>query len=121
MGFVKEFKEFAMKGNVVDLAVGVIIGAAFGKIVTALVSDIVMPPISFLTSKGGSDWRTLTVGPNIKIGDFAGTILDFMIVALAIFLIVKGINSLKKEEAAAPVEPSSTDKLLMEIRDAVKK
>ena len=122
MGFAKEFKEFAMKGNVVDLAVGVIIGAAFGKIVTALVSDLVMPPISYFTSKGGSDWRTLTVGPNIKIGDFAGTILDFMIVALAIFLIVKGINSLKKEEAAAaPAEPSSTEKLLMEIRDSLRK
>ena len=121
MGFVKEFKEFAMKGNVVDLAVGVVIGAAFGKIVTALVSDIVMPPISALTSKGGTDWRTITVGPGIKIGDFAGTVLDFLIVAVAIFLVVKGINTFKKEEAAAPAEPSSTDKLLMEIRDSLKK
>src|SRR5580693_4885729 len=102
MGFLKEFKEFAMKGSVMDLAVGVIIGAAFGKIVTALVSDLVMPPISFLTSKEGGDWRTVTVGPNIKLGDFAGTVLDFLIVAFAIFLVVKGINSLKKKEAEAP-------------------
>jgi large conductance mechanosensitive channel len=121
MGFLKEFKEFAMKGSVMDLAVGVIIGAAFGKIVTALVSDIVMPPISYLTSRSGGDWRTITIGPNIKLGDFAGTVLDFLIVAIAIFLVVKGINSLKKQEAAAPAEPSSTDKLLMEIRDELKK
>src|ERR1700722_7451799 len=120
MSVIKEFKEFAMKGNVVDLAVGVIIGAAFGKIVTALVSDIVMPPISFLTSRGGGDWRTITVGPNIKLGDFAGTVLDFLIVAFAIFLVVKGINTFKKE-AAAPVEPTSTDKLLTEIRDELRK
>jgi large conductance mechanosensitive channel len=123
MGFVSEFKEFAMKGNVVDLAVGVIIGGAFGKIVTALVGDIVMPPINYLISRGGGDWQKLTVGPGIKIGDFAGTILDFLIVAFAIFLVVKGINTFKKEEAAdpAPTEPSSTDKLLMEIRDSLKK
>jgi large conductance mechanosensitive channel len=122
MGFVQEFKEFAIKGNVMDLAVGVVIGAAFGKIVSALVADIVMPPISALLSKGGSEWRSLT-WHTIKIGDFAGTILDFLIVATAIFLVVKGINALKKQEAAAPapVEPSSTDKLLMEIRDSLKK
>jgi len=113
-----------MKGNVVDLAVGVVIGAAFGKIVTALVSDIVMPPITFLTSKEGGDWRTISVGPGIKIGDFAGTVVDFLIVAVAIFLVVKAINTLNKkaEEAPAPApEISSTDKLLMEIRDSLKK
>ncbi len=126
MGFVKEFKEFAMKGNVVDLAVGVIIGAAFGKIVTALVSDIVMPPITYLTtqaSKEGGDWHTVTFGPGIKIGDFAGTILDFLIVAFAIFLVVKGINHFKKEEVAAapPAEPTATEKLLVEIRDELRK
>jgi large conductance mechanosensitive channel len=122
MGFVQEFKEFAIKGNVMDLAIGVVIGAAFGKIVTALVADIVMPPVSVILSKGGGDWRTLT-WHTIKIGDFAGTILDFLIIATAIFLVVKGINALKKQEAAAPapVEPSSTDKLLMEIRDSLKK
>ena len=126
MGFVQEFKEFAMKGNVVDLAVGVIIGGAFGKIVTALVSDIVMPPINYVISKGGGDWQKTTVGPGIKIGDFAGTVLDFLIVAFAIFLVVKGITAFKKDEAAdaaalAAAEPSSTDKLLMEIRDSLKK
>jgi len=123
MGFVKEFKEFAMKGNVMDLAVGVVIGAAFGKIVTALVSDIVMPPITYVTSKGAGDWRTVTVGPGIKIGDFGGTVLDFLIVAVAIFLVVKGINTFKKAEAAEapPAPPSSTDMLLMEIRDSLKK
>jgi large conductance mechanosensitive channel len=122
MGFVQEFKEFAIKGNVMDLAIGVVIGAAFGKIVTALVADIVMPPVSVILSKGGGDWRTLT-WHTIKIGDFAGTILDFLIIATAISLVVKGINALKKQEAAAPapVEPSSTDKLLMEIRDSLKK
>ena len=122
MGFVSEFKEFAMKGNVVDLAVGVVIGGAFGKIVTALVGDIVMPLINPLIP--GGDWRAIEVGPHIKVGDFAGTVLDFIIVAFAIFLVVKGINSFnKKEEAAAPAptEPSSTDKLLMEIRDELKK
>lgn len=119
---VSEFKEFAMKGNVMDLAVGVIIGGAFGKIVTALVGDIVMPLINPLIP--GGDWRTIQVGPGIKIGDFAGTVLDFLVVAIAIFLVVKGINAMKKEEATAPAtpaEPSSTDKLLMEIRDALKK
>ena len=123
MGFAKEFKEFAVKGNVMDLAVGVVIGAAFGKIVSALVGDIVMPPINLLMGSGG-DWRSIVVGPGIKIGDFVGTVLDFVIVAAAIFLVVKGINAMKKEEAAAPAppaEPSSTDKLLMEIRDSLKK
>ena len=123
MGFVQEFKEFAIKGNVMDLAIGVVIGAAFGKIVTALVADIVMPPVSVILSKGGGDWRSLT-WHTIKIGDFAGTILDFLIIATAIFLVVKGINALKKQDAAAPAppaEPSSTDKLLMEIRDSLKK
>jgi large conductance mechanosensitive channel len=124
MGFVQEFKEFAIKGNVMDLAVGVVIGAAFGKIVTALVADLVMPPVSYVLSKGGGDWRTVTVGPGIKIGDFAGTILDFLIVATAIFLVVKGINAMKKQDAAVPalpVEPSSTDKLLIEIRDFLRR
>lgn len=122
MGFVKEFKEFAIKGNVMDLAVGVIIGAAFGKIVTALVADIVMPPISAILSKSGNDWRAMT-WHTIKIGDFAGTVLDFLIIALAIFLVVKGINMMKKTDAAAlpPPEPTTTEKLLMEIRDSLKK
>lgn len=122
MSFVKEFREFAIKGNIMDLAIGVVIGGAFGKIITALVGDLVMPLINPVIP--GGDWRSIEVGPHIKIGDFAGTILDFVIVAAAIFLVVKGINVMKKKEAAAPslpAEPSSTDKLLMEIRDSLKK
>jgi large conductance mechanosensitive channel len=122
MGMVKEFKEFAMKGNVMDLAVGVIIGGAFGKIVTSVVDDLVMPLINPLMP--GGDWQKMVIGPGIKIGNFAGTVLNFLIVAFAIFIIVKAINSMKKEEAAAPAAPpapSSTDQLLMEIRDALKK
>ncbi|HWB62107.1 MAG TPA: large conductance mechanosensitive channel protein MscL [Chitinophagales bacterium] len=122
MGLVQEFKEFAMKGNVMDMAVGIVIGGAFGKIVTALVGDIVMPLVNPLIP--GGDWRSIEIGPHIKIGDFAGTVLDFLIVALAIFMVVKLMNKMKKEEpvaAPAPAEPSSTDKLLMEIRDSLKK
>jgi len=131
---MKEFKEFAMKGNVVDLAVGVIIGGAFGKIVGSLVDDIIMPPIGYLT--GGVDFSKLKIVIKaadeankvaevaIKYGNFINILIQFIIIAFCIFLIVKSINALKaKEEAApaAPAEPSSTDKLLMEIRDALKK
>jgi len=121
MGFIKEFKEFAMKGNVMDLAVGVIIGAAFGKIVTSVVEDLIMPIVNRLIP--GGTWQTITFH-GLKVGHFAGTVVDFVIVALSVFLMVKALNSLKKEEAAAPAptpEPSSTDKLLMEIRDSLKK
>jgi len=120
MGFVKEFKEFAMKGNVMDLAVGVIIGAAFGKIVTSLVEDLIMPVVNHLIP--GGTWQTITFH-GLKIGHFAGTVLDFLIVALSVFLMVKGLNSLKKEEAAAPAAPAetTTEKLLTEIRDSLKK
>jgi large conductance mechanosensitive channel len=123
MGMMKEFKEFAVKGNVVDLAVGVIIGGAFGKIVSSFVGDIVMPFINVFLPKD-ADWKTYEVGPGIKLGAFMGNVLDFVIVAFVIFMMVKAINaSKKKEEAApaAPAEPSSTDKLLMEIRDSLKK
>lgn len=131
---IKEFKEFAMKGNVVDLAVGVIIGGAFGKIVGSLVDDIIMPPIGYLT--GGVDFSKLKIVIKaadeankvaevaIKYGNFINILIQFIIIAFCIFLIVKSINALKaKEEAApaAPAEPSSTDKLLMEIRDSLKK
>lgn len=134
MGMIKEFKEFAMKGNVVDLAVGVIIGGAFGKIVGSLVDDIIMPPIGYLT--GGVDFSKLQIVIKaadeankvaevaIKYGNFINILIQFIIIAFCIFLIVKSINSLKaKEEAApaAPAAPSSTDKLLMEIRDSLKK
>ena len=110
MAIVKEFKEFAMRGNVVDLAVGVIIGAAFGKIVTSLVDDIIMPPIGMLFN--GIDFKDLNyvlkpaVGKvpetAINYGLFINNVIDFLIVAFCIFLIVKGINSLKKKEEAAP-------------------
>lgn len=120
MGMMKEFKEFAMKGNVVDLAIGVIIGGAFGKIVSSFVGDIVMPLINPMIP--GGDWKTIEVGPGVKLGSFLGTVVDFVIIAFVIFLMVKAINATKKkEEAAPPAGPSSTDKLLMEIRDALRK
>ncbi|MBL7964736.1 MAG: large conductance mechanosensitive channel protein MscL [Flavobacteriales bacterium] len=123
MGFMSEFKAFAMKGNVVDLAVGVIIGGAFGKIVSSFVGDVVMPFINvFLPAD--ADWKTYEIGPGIKLGAFMGSIVDFVIVAFVIFLMVKAINASKKKEEAAPAAPpapSSTDKLLMEIRDALRK
>jgi len=132
MGFVKEFKEFAMRGNVVDLAVGVIIGGAFGKIVTSLVNDVVMPPIGMLT--GGLDFSKqkyvlkAAVGKTpetaINYGLFINNIIDFIIVALVIFLAIKGLNSLKRKEdeaPAAPAEPTKEEVLLTEIRDLLAK
>jgi large conductance mechanosensitive channel len=115
---LKEFKEFAMRGNVIDLAVAVIIGAAFGKIVTSVVNDLIMPVLNPLIP--GGDWRTMEVGPGIKIGSFLGTVLDFIFVAFAVFIIVKGINRLKKKEEAKPpvvAEVPPDVKLLAEIRD----
>ncbi len=128
MSFVKEFKEFAIKGNVMDMAVGVIIGGAFGKIVTSLVGDVLMPIIGVFT--GGLNFSSLaiTVGEaEIKYGQFLQNIFDFIIIALCIFLMIKGMNSLKRkkvEEPApepAPAEPSNEEKLLTEIRDLLKK
>lgn len=119
---LKEFKEFAMRGNVIDLAVGVIIGGAFGKIVTSLVNDILMPVINPLVSNG--DWKNFELGPGVKVGSFIGTIVDFLIIAFIIFLMVKAMNAAKKKEAAAPAapaEPSEEVKLLREIRDLLKK
>jgi large conductance mechanosensitive channel len=135
MAIVKEFKEFAMRGNVVDLAVGVIIGAAFGKIVTSLVNDVIMPPIGYLT--GGIDFKNLKImikpgDPTKKIadvsinyGNFINTLIEFLIIAFCIFMIVKAINSLKKpEEVSAPVPdpgPTKEEVLLTEIRDLLAK
>ena len=126
MGFIKEFKEFAMKGNVMDMAVGVIIGGAFGKIVSSLVDDVLMPVIGTLT--GGVNFTDLaiTVGEaNIKYGTFIQNIIDFLIIALCIFLMIKGMNKLnrKKEEEPAPEEPKgpTQEELLAEIRDLLKK
>jgi large conductance mechanosensitive channel len=134
---LKEFKEFAMRGNVVDLAVGVIIGAAFGKIVTSLVNDMIMPPIGLVLGK--VDFSNLFLSlhgtynsvkdaeaagaPIIKYGVFINNVIDFLIVAFVIFLLIRGINQLqrKKEEApAAPAGPTPTEKLLTEIRDELK-
>lgn len=124
MGFVKEFKEFAVKGNVIDLAVGVIIGAAFGKIVTSVVNDLLMPLIGIVT--GGVDFKglSLKVGDaEVMYGNLLQNVIDFFIVAFCIFLMMKGINKLKKKpepEPEAPAEPSDEVKLLTEIRDLLK-
>lgn len=129
---VSEFKEFAMRGNVVDMAVGIIIGAAFGKIVSSFVSDIIMPPLGVII--GGVDFTDLAVtikaatdsaeAVTLKYGAFIQTVLDFLIVAFAIFMVIKLMNSLKKKEEetpAEPPEPSAEEKLLTEIRDLLKK
>lgn len=129
MSFVKEFREFAMRGNVVDMAVGVIIGGAFGKIVSSLVGDVVMPVLGILT--GGVDFKDLKYvlepakgdipAVTLNYGMFIQNVFDFVIIAFAIFLMVKGINKLKKPAEAAPAEPSNEEKLLTEIRDLLKK
>ncbi len=125
MGLVKEFKDFAMRGNVMDMAVGVIIGGAFGKIVSSLVDDVIMPVVGVVT--GGIDFTGLkaTIGDaNITYGNFIQNIVDFLIVAFCIFLMIKGINKLskKKEEASAtPPVPTKDQELLAEIRDLLKK
>lgn len=133
MGIIKEFKEFAVRGNVIDLAVGVIIGAAFGKIVTSLVDDIIMPPIGYLT--GGIDFADKVLilkegdtankiaDVSIKYGQFLNTLIQFLIVAFCIFLIVKAINSMKRKEEVAPsvpAPPSKEEVLLTQIRDILK-
>jgi large conductance mechanosensitive channel len=131
MGMMKEFKEFAVKGNVIDMAVGIIIGAAFGKIVSSFVADVIMPPIGLLV--GGIDFSNLAITLKEATGDipavvigygkFIQTAVDFTIIAFAIFIAIKGINSLKrKEEEApqAPPEPSTQEVLLTEIRDLLK-
>jgi large conductance mechanosensitive channel len=118
---LKEFREFALRGNVIDLAVGLIIGAAFGKIVTSVVNDLIMPIIN--PAVPGGDWRTMEIGPGIKIGSFLGTVLDFLFIAVAVFMIVKTINRLKKKEEAKPAAPAEVPadvKVLMEIRDLLK-
>jgi large conductance mechanosensitive channel len=131
MSMMKEFKEFAVKGNVVDMAVGIVIGAAFGKIVSSLVGDVVMPPVGLLL--GGVDFSNLAVtlkaasgnvpAVAISYGKFIQTVIDFIIIAFAIFIAVKAMNTLKrKEEEApkAPPEPTREETLLAEIRDLLK-
>jgi len=121
MAMLTEFKNFAIKGNVVDLAIGVIIGAAFGKIITSIVDDIIMPLINPLIPNGA--WQTLVVYPGIKVGSFLSAVLNFLIIAFVLFLIVKGINRIRRQEKAAPTAvpaPTTSEKLLMEIRDELK-
>ena len=137
MSFLKEFKAFAMKGNVVDMAVGIIIGGAFGKIVSSLVSDIIMQPIGLLIE--GENLRNLVIhlkptevdptgkvieAVNINYGNFIQTSLDFLIIAFSIFLIIKGMNSLRKKQVPppppAPPTPTKEETLLSEIRDILK-
>jgi large conductance mechanosensitive channel len=133
MGFVKEFREFAVRGNVIDMAVGIVIGAAFGKIVSSFVNQIVMPPLGLVT--GGLDFSEMalvlkeaSIGPGgeqiaavaIGYGTFISTVIDFVIIAFAIFLVVRAMNKMKKQEEAkpaAPPAPSNEEKLLGEIRD----
>ena len=133
-----EFKKFAMRGNVVDMAVGIVIGAAFGKIVSSFVNDVLMPPIGLLM--GGVDFGSLFINlgegtyttlalaeeagaPVIKYGVFINTVLDFLIVAFAIFMVIKGMNAMKKKEEEAPAEPPKPSEevvLLTEIRDSLR-
>lgn len=137
MGLVKEFREFAMRGNVIDIAVGIIIGVAFGRIVSSLVADIIMPPIGLLI--GGVDFSELKIilkqgsvdnmgnvieAVSINYGAFIQSTIDFIIIAFAIFMVIKVMNSLKKKEEAKPAEPPIPPKeevLLTEIRDLLKK
>lgn len=131
MGMLKEFKEFAMRGSVIDLAVGVVIGGAFGKIVTSLVDDLIMPPLGYIT--GGMDFSNMKITlaeaneatgaaeVAIQYGNFINVIIQFFIIALCIFMVIKGINSLKrKEEAVEEASPSNEEVLLTEIRDLLK-
>lgn len=106
-GFLNDFKEFALKGNIVDLAIAVIIGGAFGKIITSLVEDVVMPLLNPLLAAAGSDWREATVGPGIRIGSFFSSIVDFLLIALALFLIIRAFARFKREEETVedPVDP----------------
>jgi large conductance mechanosensitive channel len=129
MGMIQEFKEFAMRGNVVDMAVGVVIGGAFGKIVSSFTNDLLMPPIGMLT--GGIDFSDKAIvlkeplgdvpGVAMKYGTFINVVIDFVIVAFGIFLIVKLMNRMMKKEPPPPAAPSREEVLLTEIRDALRR
>ena len=125
MGMMKEFKEFAIKGNVMDLAIGVIIGAAFGKIVASLVDNILMPFVGILLRGVNFASLSFKIGDaEIKYGLFMASILDFIIIAFVLFLLIRGVNNMRKKEAvapAAPPAPTNEEKLLMEIRDLLRK
>ena len=131
MSFASEFREFALKANVVDLAVGVIIGASFGKIVTSLVDQIIMPPIGLLLGKvdfSKLEWVLVPENPAteavekvaIQYGAFINTLIQFLIVAWVIFLLVKGVNTLRRKQEEAPAAPTPSEALLTEIRDLLK-
>jgi large conductance mechanosensitive channel len=130
VGMMQEFKDFAMKGNVVDMAVGVVVGGAFGKLVTSFTNDVLMPPIGLMT--GGIDFADLNISLTeateaaeavaINYGIFINTVIDFVIIAVAIFLVVKAMNAAQREEEEAPAEPPPTPEditLLREIRDSL--
>lgn len=135
MGLIKEFREFSIKGNAIDLAIGVIIGAAFGKIISSVVADILMPPIGLLL--GGVDFKTIVItlkdaaldpatnvlipAVTVNIGLFLQAVVDFVIIAFVLFLIIKAINNFKKKEEAVPPAPTPEETLLTEIRDILKK
>jgi large conductance mechanosensitive channel len=135
MGMIKEFKEFAVKGNVVDMAVGIIIGGAFGKIITSLVNDLIMPPIGLLL--GGVNFSQLAItlkeaidgkaAVMLNYGNFIQVVIDFILVAFAVFLLIKGMNAMKRKQEAAPAAPPAPpapkkeELLLTEIRDLLKK
>ena len=132
MSMMSEFKSFAMRGNVVDMAVGIVIGGAFGKIVSSFVNDVLMPPIGMLM--GGVNFTELSIvlaeataeaeAVTLNYGSFVQTVVDFVIIAFAIFMVVKAMNSMKKKEEEAPAEPpkpSAEVELLTEIRDSLKK
>jgi len=132
MSMMQEFKKFAMRGNVMDMAIGIIIGAAFGKIVSSIVADVIMPPIGLLL--GGVDFSNLSITLRegaegvepvlLKYGVFINTVIDFIIIAFAIFMVVKGMNAMKKKEEekpAVPPAPTKSEVLLQEIRDELRK
>lgn len=131
MGMMSEFKDFTMRGNVVDMAVGIVIGGAFGKIVSSFVSDVLMPPIGMMM--GGVDFTDLVVelkaaagevpAVTLNYGTFIQTVVDFIIIAIAIFMVIKAMNNMKKKEEVAPEEPKGPSDeviLLTEIRDSLK-
>jgi len=132
MSMMTEFRDFAMRGNVVDMAVGIVIGGAFGKIVSSFVNDVLMPPIGM--ALGGVDFSDLAItlkeaagevaAVTLNYGSFIQTVIDFIIIAFAIFMVIKAMNSMKKKEEAAPAappKPSAEETLLTEIRDLLKK
>jgi large conductance mechanosensitive channel len=129
ISLIKEFKEFAMRGNVVDMAIGIIIGSAFGKIVSSLVNDAIMPPIGLLL--GGIDFNGFAVtlkqaagdapAVAIRYGTLINVVVDFLIVAFVLFMVIKLMNTVKAKKEAAPAKPSNQEVLLAEIRDLLKK